>query len=34
MRFHTNDTALVVIAPQNDVVSEKGISWGFTRPPR
>jgi nicotinamidase-related amidase len=29
MRFHTNDTALVVIDPQNDVLSEKGVSWGL-----
>jgi nicotinamidase-related amidase len=27
MRFHKGDTALVVIDPQNDVLSEKGISW-------
>jgi nicotinamidase-related amidase len=27
MRFSKNDTALVVIDPQNDVLSEKGISW-------
>ena len=29
MKFHTNDTALVVIDPQNDVLSEKGVSWGL-----
>lgn len=29
MRFHKKDTALVVIDPQNDVLSEKGISWGL-----
>jgi len=29
MRFQTNDTALVVIDPQNDVLSEKGVSWGL-----
>jgi nicotinamidase-related amidase len=27
MIFHKSDTALVVIDPQNDVLSEKGISW-------
>ncbi len=27
MKFHQSDTALVVIDPQNDVLSEKGISW-------
>jgi nicotinamidase-related amidase len=27
MRFDRRDTALVVIDPQNDVLSEKGISW-------
>ena len=27
MKSHKNDTALVVIDPQNDVLSEKGISW-------
>jgi nicotinamidase-related amidase len=27
MRFDRNDTALVVIDPQNDVLSEKGVSW-------
>ena len=29
MQFNTSDTALVVIDPQNDVMSEKGISWGL-----
>jgi nicotinamidase-related amidase len=29
MRFQRNDTALVVIDPQNDVLSEKGVSWGL-----
>ena len=29
MQFHQNDTALVVIDPQNDVLSEKGVSWGL-----
>jgi nicotinamidase-related amidase len=27
MRFNQGDTALVVIDPQNDVLSEKGVSW-------
>jgi nicotinamidase-related amidase len=27
MQFSKNDTALVVIDPQNDVLSEKGVSW-------
>lgn len=27
MKFHTADTALVVIDPQNDVLSEQGVSW-------
>ncbi len=27
MRFNKSDTALVVIDPQNDVLSEKGVSW-------
>lgn len=27
MQFNPNDTALVVIDPQNDVLSEQGISW-------
>jgi nicotinamidase-related amidase len=29
MNFHTSDTALVVIDPQNDVLSEKGVSWAL-----
>jgi nicotinamidase-related amidase len=29
MQFHKNDTAIVVIDPQNDVLSEKGVSWGL-----
>ena len=29
MQFDRNDTALVVIDPQNDVLSEQGISWGL-----
>ena len=29
MQFNQNDSALVVIDPQNDVLSEKGISWGL-----
>ena len=29
MTFHKNDTAVVVIDPQNDVLSEKGVSWGL-----
>ena len=27
MDFNKNDTALVVIDPQNDVLSEQGVSW-------
>ena len=27
MQFNRVDTALVVIDPQNDVLSEKGVSW-------
>ena len=27
MKLDKHDTALVVIDPQNDVLSEKGISW-------
>jgi len=27
MKIHKNDTALVVIDPQNHVLSEKGVSW-------
>src|SRR5438309_5504479 len=29
MQFNRSDTALVVIDPQNDVLSETGISWGL-----
>lgn len=29
MQFHKNNTALVVIDPQNDVLSERGVSWGL-----
>ncbi len=29
MKFDKSDTALVVIDPQNDVLSEEGISWAF-----
>jgi nicotinamidase-related amidase len=29
MEFDRSDTALVVIDPQNDVLSEKGVSWGL-----
>jgi len=29
MQFNKNDTALVVIDPQNDVLSENGVSWGL-----
>lgn len=29
MNIHKNDTALVVIDPQNDVLSERGVSWGL-----
>ena len=29
MEFNKSDTALVVIDPQNDVLSEKGVSWGL-----
>src|SRR5271165_2761026 len=29
MKFNKNDTAVVVIDPQNDVLSEKGVSWGL-----
>ncbi len=29
MQFHKDDTALVVIDPQNDVLSETGVSWGL-----
>ena len=29
VKFHKNDTALVVIDPQNDVLSEHGVSWAL-----
>ncbi|HUE13139.1 MAG TPA: cysteine hydrolase [Planctomycetaceae bacterium] len=29
MQFNKSDTALVVIDPQNDVLSEKGVSWSL-----
>lgn len=29
MQIRNSDTALVVIDPQNDVLSEKGVSWGL-----
>src|SRR3954467_5045843 len=29
MDFNRTDTALVVIDPQNDVLSEAGVSWGL-----
>lgn len=29
MKIHKNDTALVVIDPHNDVLSENGVSWGL-----
>jgi nicotinamidase-related amidase len=29
MEIHKSDTALVVIDPQNDVLSEKGVSWAL-----
>ena len=29
MKFNKTDTALVVIDPQNDVLSETGVSWGL-----
>lgn len=29
MQFSQGDTALVVIDPQNDVLSEQGVSWGL-----
>lgn len=29
MQFNNNDTALVVIDPQVDVLSERGVSWGL-----
>ena len=30
MDINKKDTALVVIDPQNDVLSEKGVSWGWS----
>jgi nicotinamidase-related amidase len=32
MNIHKNDTALVVIDPQNDVLSEQGAAWAATGP--
>ncbi|MDX1943792.1 MAG: cysteine hydrolase [Pirellulaceae bacterium] len=29
MQLHNHDTALVIIDPQNDVLSEQGVSWGL-----
>ena len=29
MNIRSDDTALVVIDPQNDVLSEKGVSWAL-----
>ena len=29
VELHATDTALVVIDPQNDVLSEQGVSWGL-----
>lgn len=29
MNYNPNDTALVIIDPQNDVLSEQGVSWGL-----
>jgi nicotinamidase-related amidase len=31
MNFHSDDTAIVIIDPQNDVLSEGGISWALVR---
>ena len=31
MTFHSDDTAIVIIDPQNDVLSEGGISWDLVR---
>ena len=31
MNINQNDTAVVVIDPQNDVLSEKGVSWDLVR---
>jgi nicotinamidase-related amidase len=30
MKFNKKDTALVVIDPQNDVLTEKGVSWAWS----
>ena len=27
MNINKNDTAVVIIDPQNDVLNEKGVSW-------
>lgn len=29
MQFHKKDTAVAIIDPQNDVLSEKGVSWAL-----
>ena len=29
MEFSAHDTAFVVIDPQNDVLSEKGVAWAL-----
>jgi nicotinamidase-related amidase len=29
VKFHKNNTAVVIIDPQNDVLSEQGVSWGL-----
>ena len=31
MQIHAQDTAVVFIDPQNDVLSEKGLSWPLVR---
>lgn len=31
MNINKNDTAVVVIDPQNDVLDEKGVSWDLVR---
>ena len=31
MQIHPEDTAVVFIDPQNDVLSEKGLSWPLVR---
>ena len=31
MDIHREDTAIVFIDPQNDVLSEKGLSWPLVR---